>query len=170
VWFTPFSLELTFSRMFEHVAAFIRCIVLPFTHWVNTPTFNSATCFTLAATQYKKYGQSVSNIKTRSLYLTLLLVQHTCGVQLSSAFPNGNQDKDNMLVLPSLSLTTVVTLLQTYHTHNKKSGKFTQLWWYHLYFSIPFAFLDLSIMFWTVLANIWRDMYYLRMAEWSRNM
>jgi hypothetical protein len=49
-WFTPFSFELTFRRMFEHVDAFIRCIVLAFMHCVNTPTASSATCFTFAVT------------------------------------------------------------------------------------------------------------------------
>jgi hypothetical protein len=51
VWFIPFSFELIFSRMLEHVAGFIRDTVLPFTHCVNMPTFSSATCFTFAATQ-----------------------------------------------------------------------------------------------------------------------
>jgi hypothetical protein len=31
-WFTPLSFELTFRRILEHVAGFIRCIVLDFTH------------------------------------------------------------------------------------------------------------------------------------------
>jgi hypothetical protein len=51
VWFMPFSFEFTFSRMLEHVAAFIRDIVLDFTHCVNMPIFSSATCFTLAAAE-----------------------------------------------------------------------------------------------------------------------
>jgi hypothetical protein len=51
VWFTPFSLEFTFSKMLEHVAGFMRDIVLDFTHCVKMPIFSSATCFTFAAAE-----------------------------------------------------------------------------------------------------------------------
>jgi hypothetical protein len=46
----------------EHVAGFIRSIVLAFMHCVNTPTVSSATCLTFAGTVE---NNCISHNKTR---------------------------------------------------------------------------------------------------------